>query len=37
MAIDFWAVGSVHGDEYYTRREDAEVIADQVIRLPLKV
>ena len=28
---------SIHGDEYYTLREDAEVIADNLIRLPLKV
>ena len=34
---DFWAVGSIHGDEYYTRQEDAEIIADHLIRLPLKV
>ena len=35
--VDFWQVGSIHGDEYYTRREDAEIIADNVIKLPLKV
>ena len=35
--MDFWQVGSVRGDEYYTRREDAEIIADQLIGLPLKV
>ena len=35
--IDFWAVGSIHGDEYYTRREDAEIIAEHLIQLPLKV
>ena len=34
---DFWQVGSIHGDEYYTRREDAEIIADNIIHLPLKV
>lgn len=33
----FWEVGSIHGDEYYTRREDAEVIADHLIPLPLRV
>lgn len=35
--IEFWSVGSKHGDEYYTRREDAEIISDNVINLPLKV
>lgn len=34
--IDFWAPGSIHGDEYYTRREDAEIIADHLIQIPLK-
>ena len=33
----FWDVGSIHGDEYYTRKEDAETIADHLIRLPLRV
>lgn len=33
----FWDVGSIHGDEYYTRREDAEIIADNIVQLPLKV
>ena len=33
----FWEVGSIHGDEYYTRREDAEIIADHLIQLPLVV
>ena len=28
---------SIHGDEYYNLRSDAEVIADNLIRLPLKV
>ena len=28
---------SIHGDEYYTLRSDAEVIADNLIQLPLKV
>ena len=35
--MKFWDVGSIHGDEYYTRREDAEIIADHLIKLPLKV
>ena len=34
---DFWAVGSIHGDEYYTRQEDAEIIADNLIQIPLRV
>lgn len=34
---DFWEVGSIHGDEYYTRREDAEIIADHLIQMPLRV
>ena len=34
---DFWEVGSIHGDEYYTLQEDAEIIADHLIQLPLKV
>ena len=33
----FWDVGSIHGDEYYTRQQDAEIIADHLINLPLKV
>jgi hypothetical protein len=28
---------SIHGDEYYTLRKDAEVIAENIIGLPLKV
>lgn len=36
-AVDFWERGSIYGDEYYTRREDAEIIADQIIQIPLKV
>lgn len=36
-AVDFWERGSIHGDEYCTRREDAEIIADQIIQIPLKV
>lgn len=36
-SVDFWERGSIHGDEYYTRREDAEIIADQIIQIPLKV
>jgi hypothetical protein len=35
--VNFWEVGSIHGDEYYTRQEDAENIADNVIEIPLKV
>ena len=35
--VDFWQVGSIHGDEYYTRREDAEIIASNIINLPLRV
>ena len=35
--VDFWQVGSIHGDEYYTRQEDAEIIASNIIQLPLKV
>ena len=34
---DFWERGSIHGDEYYTRREDAETIADHIVKIPLKV
>lgn len=37
MNVQFWEVGSIHGDEYYTRREDAEIIADNLLRVPLKV
>lgn len=37
MNVQFWQVGSIHGDEYYTRREDAEIIADNLLRVPLKV
>lgn len=35
--MDFWQVGSIHGDEYYTRMEDAEIIAESLLPLPLKV
>lgn len=35
--VDFWQTGSIHGDEYYTRREDAEIIAGNIIPIPLKV
>ena len=35
--MDFWQVGSIHGDEYYTRQEDAEIIADNLLQVPLKV
>ena len=37
MNVQFWARGSVHGDEYYTLREDAEIIADWLLPIPLKV
>ena len=36
-SVEFWKPGSVHGDEYYTKQEDAEIIADHLVRLPLKV
>jgi hypothetical protein len=35
--VDFWETVSHHGDEYYTRREDAEIIADNLLSVPLKV
>ena len=35
--INFWERGSIHGDEYYTQKEDAEIIADNILSLPLKV
>ena len=35
--LGIWCVGSIHGDEYYTRREDAEIIADHLVELPLRV
>jgi hypothetical protein len=35
--MDFWQIGSVRGDEYYTRREDAEIIADNILAVPLRV
>lgn len=35
--VEFWESRSIHGDEYYTRREDAEIIASNIIQLPLKV
>lgn len=35
--MKFWDVGSIHGDEYYTRREDAEIIADHLVKIPLRV
>ena len=28
MKVEFWKPGSIHGDEYCTRREDAEIIAE---------
>ena len=37
MNVEFWKPGSIHGDEYFTRKEDAEIIADHIIKLPLKV
>lgn len=37
MNINFWQTGSIHGDEYYTKREDAEIIADHLLKIPLKV
>jgi hypothetical protein len=37
VAVDFWEPGSIHGDEYYTLQPDAEVIADHLLKLPLKV
>ena len=36
MNVQFWG-SSIHGDEYYTRREDAEIIAENLLRIPLKV
>ena len=33
----FWDTGSIHGDEYYTLREDAEIITGNIIKMPLKV
>lgn len=35
--VDFWQPGSIHGDEYYTRQEDAEIIVSNLTHLPLKV
>lgn len=35
--MKFWEVGSIHGDEYYTRYEDAEIIVDNLLQIPLKV
>ncbi len=37
MNVQFWQAGIIHGDEYYTKREDAEIIADNIINLPLRV
>ena len=31
MSVEFWQPGSIHGDEYFTRKEDAEIIADYLI------
>ena len=36
-SFGFWTVKSIHGDEYYTRREDAEIIANNLLQIPLKV
>ena len=35
--MNFWDTGSIHGDEYYTLRADAEIIADNLLPIPLKV
>jgi hypothetical protein len=35
--VDFWETGSLHGDEYYTRLQDAEIIANNLLPIPLKV
>ena len=35
--VDFWQRGSIHGDEYYTREEDARIIAANLIKIPLTV
>lgn len=37
MNVEFWKPGSIHGDEYFTRREDSEIIADHILKIPLKV
>ena len=37
MNINFWERGSIHGDEYYTLRGDAETIVDNIIKVPMKV
>lgn len=37
MNVAFWEPGSIHGDEYYTLKKDAEIIAKHLVRLPLKV
>lgn len=37
MNVKFWDTTSIGGDEYYTLRGDAEVIADNLLRVPLKV
>lgn len=35
--VDFWQTDSIHGDEYYTREEDAKIIANNLVQIPLKV
>ena len=35
--MNFWEVGSINGDEYYTRQEDAEIIAANLLQVPLVV
>lgn len=35
--MNFWDVGSIHGDEYYTRFEDAQIIAKNLIFSPIRV
>ena len=34
MNVEFWKPESIHGDEYFTRREDAEIIADHILKMP---
>lgn len=37
MNVAFWDTKSLHGDEYYTKEEDAQIIADHILQIPLKV
>ena len=37
MNVEFWKPGSIHGDEYYTREEDADIIADNLLPIPMRV